>query len=303
MFAILYVLFTAFSGFIIVYTRKSPVTKLLSLVNLLLLLPIILLDWGNLPLIVPAAILCFFAFFVSGLNPTAKTIWGTIILLIYIVGSVAFYFIWYVFRTTTEDTVIGTGLSPSGNFSYYILDVKNNSSGKLDVYMIPTKLNSTAFDCMELDSTLKRRVRQAVKPATAECEWVGEKLYINGELYFDEARYYKNDDYVLDDGTWTYTYFEIDYPISTLIAQFTDIADKAIDKLGVGESDEDETEGSDEGQTKGTAKGPEAADEGDGETEDESNGTRAGDEDDNDRQSANEPSDDDPESREQNENN
>jgi hypothetical protein len=112
--------------------------------------------------------------------------------------------------------------------------------------MIPTKLNDTAFDCIELDSTLKKRVRQAVKPATADCEWDDGKLYINGELYFDEARYYKNDDYVLDDGTWTYTYFEIEYPISTLIAQFTDIAEKAVDKLGVGDEDTDETSDSNE---------------------------------------------------------
>jgi hypothetical protein len=241
MFAVLYVLFSAFSGFILVYTRKSPVTKLLSVINLCLLFPILLLDWGNLPLIVPAAILCIFGFFVSGLHPTAKTIWGTIILLVYIVGSVAFYFVWYVFRTTTEDSVVGTGLSPSGNFSYYILDVKNNSKGKLDVYMIPTKLSDTAFDCMELDSTLKKRVKQAVKPATADCEWDEDKFYINGELFFDESRYYKNGDYVLDDGTWTYTYFEIEYPISTLIAQFTDIADKAVDKLT---EDDEETDDS-----------------------------------------------------------
>jgi hypothetical protein len=231
MFAILYVLFTVFSGFIMFYTRKSPVTKIISMINVLLLLPILLLDWGNLPLIVPAALLAFFGFFTSGVHPTAKTIWGTIFLLIYVIGSVAFYFVWYVFRTTTEDTIIGTGESPSGNFSYYILDIKNNSTGKLDVYMIPTHLDSSAFGCIDLGTTLKKRVRQAVKPAVSECEWKDERLYINGELYFDEADYYQNDEYVLDDGTWTYTYFELEYPINVLIEQAMDIAGKAVDKL------------------------------------------------------------------------
>jgi hypothetical protein len=230
-FAVLYVLFSAASAAVMFYTRKSPVTKLLSLINVVLLFPILLLDWGNLPLLVPAVLISLFGFFGSGLNPTAKTIWGTIFLLVYIVGSVAFYFIWYVFRTTTEDTVVGVEPSPSGNFSYYILDVKNNSTGKLDVYMIPNTLNKEAFDCIELTTTLKKRVKQSVKPATADCEWRGERLYINGELFFDEAKYYKDGDYVLDDGTWTYTYFEIDYPISTLIAQFKDIAEKAVEKL------------------------------------------------------------------------
>jgi hypothetical protein len=231
MFAILYVLFTVFSGFIMFYTRKSPVTKVISMINVLLLLPILLLDWGNLPLIVPAALLAFFGFFTSGVNPTAKTIWGTIFLLVYVIGSVAFYFVWYVFRTTTEDTIIGTGESPSGNFSYYILDIKNNSTGKLDVYMIPTNLDSSAFGCIDLGTTLKKRVRQAVKPAVAECEWRDDRLYINNELYFDESKYYQDEEYVLDDGTWTYTYFELDYPISVLIEQVMDIAGKAVDKL------------------------------------------------------------------------
>jgi hypothetical protein len=237
MFAVLYVLFTVFSGFIMYYTRKSPFTKILSLANVVLLLPVILLDWGNLPLIIPAAILCFFGFFTSGINPTAKTIWGTIFLLLYIVGAVVFYFVWYVFRTTTEDTIIGTEISPSGNFSYYILDIKNNSTGKLDVYMIPTDLNGSAFGCIELDTTLKKRVKQAVKPTTADCEWRDGDLYINGELYFSEAKYFADDEYVLDDGTWTYTYFEIEYPINTLIEQITDIAGKAVDKLTEGSED------------------------------------------------------------------
>jgi hypothetical protein len=230
-FAVLYVLFSAACAFIMFYTRKSPVTKILSLVNVVLLFPILLLDWGNLPLLVPAVLISLFGFFGSGLNPTAKTIWGTVFLLVYIVGSVAFYFIWYVFRTTTEDTVVGMASSPSGNFSYYILDVKNNSTGKLDVYMTPSTLNKEAFGCIELHTTLKKRVKQAVKPATADCEWRNDKLYINNELFFDEEKYYKDDSYVLDDGSWTYTYFDIEYPISTLIAQFKDIAGKAVDKL------------------------------------------------------------------------
>jgi hypothetical protein len=257
MFAVLYVLFTAASGFIMYYTRKSPITRIISLANVVLLLPIILLDWGNLPHIIPAAILCFFGFFTSGINPTAKTIWGTIFLLLYIVGSVAFYFVWYVFRTTTEDTIIGTETSPSGNFSYYILDIKNNSTGKLDVYMIPTDLNDSAFGCIELDSTLKKRVRQANKPATADCEWRGEELFINNELWFSEADYYEDDEYVLDDGTWTYTYFEIEYPISILIEQVTDIAGKAVDKLTEGSEESGDGAAEEEEPDSTTAAGGE----------------------------------------------
>ncbi|MDR0946867.1 MAG: hypothetical protein LBM87_03850 [Ruminococcus sp.] len=238
MFAILYVLFVFVSGFIFFYTRKTFITKLISIVNLVLMFPILLLDWGNFPLIIPAMLISLFLFFASGLNPTAKTIFGTIILLVYIVGSVAFYFVWYVFRTTTEDTLTEVVNSPSGNFAAYVVDVKNKSTGKIDVFVEPIGVDREAFGCIELKTTLKKRVKQTVKPqgyveTETIIEWKGNHLYIDGKNFFDETRYRTEDDteFKLDDGSWTYTYFEIDYPISTLIERVTDIAKTAVDKL------------------------------------------------------------------------
>jgi hypothetical protein len=236
MFAVLYVIFVFFSGFIFFYTRKCFITKLVCLANTALLFPILLLDWGNLPLIIPAVLLTIFGFFASGLNPTAKTIFGTIILLIYIIGSIAFYFIWYVFRTTTEDTLTAVGISPSGNFSYYVLDVKNNASGKVEVFVKPEGLEKSAFGCLKLNTTIKKRVKQSVKPQNGtplvfEVKWDGDNLYINNEIYFVESRYFENDEFLLENGGFTYTYFQVDYPISTLINETLEIAEQAVDKI------------------------------------------------------------------------
>jgi hypothetical protein len=247
MFAVLYVIFAFACGFLIFYTRKCFITKLVCLANTALLLPILLLDWGNLPMIVPALLLTVFGFFASGLNPTAKTIFGTIILLIYIIGSIAFYFIWYVFRTTTEDTLTAVGISPSGNFSYYVLDVKNNASGKIEVFVQPEGLEKSAFGCLRLNTTLKRRVKQSVKPQNGtplvfDVRWDNENLYINNEIYFTESRYFEDGEFILDDGSWTYTYFQLDYPISTLINETLDIAEQAVDKLKGASGDENADE-------------------------------------------------------------
>jgi hypothetical protein len=255
MFAVLYVIFTFVCGFLIFYTRKCFITKLVCLANTALLFPILLLDWGNLPMIIPALLLTVFGFFASGLNPTAKTIFGTIILLIYIIGSIAFYFVWYVFRTTTEDTLTTVGVSPSGNFSYYVLDVKNNASGKIEVFVQPEGLEKSAFGCLKLKTTLKRRVKQSVKPQNGsplefDVRWDGENLIINDEIYFTESRYFEDNEYILDDGTWTYTYFQIDYPISTLINETLEIAEQAVDKLKGAASDN--TENSDTSDTADT---------------------------------------------------
>jgi hypothetical protein len=247
MFAVLYVIFVFFSGFIFFYTRKSFITKIVCLANTALLFPILLLDWGNLPLIIPAVLLTIFGFFASGLNPTAKTIFGTIILLIYIIGSIAFYFVWYVFRTTTEDTLTAVGIAPSGSFSYYVLDVKNNASGKIEVFVKPEGLDKTAFGCLELKTTLKKRVKQQVKPQNGappqfDIKWDGQNLLINNEIYFYEDRYFKDNEFILDDGTFTYTYFQIEYPISTLINETLDVAEEAVDRLtGSGGEDSGET--------------------------------------------------------------
>jgi hypothetical protein len=243
MFAVLYVIFTFACGFLIFYTRKCFITKIVCLANTALLLPILLLDWGNLPLIIPALLLTVFGFFASGLNPTAKTIFGTIILLIYIIGSIAFYFIWYVFRTTTVDTLTAVEISPSGNFNYYVLDVKNNASGKIEVFVQPEGLEKTAFGCLRLNTTLKRRVKQSVKPQNGtplafDIHWDNENLYINGEVYFTESRYFEDGEFILDDGTWTYTYFQLDYPISTLINETLEIAEQAVDMLKGAASEE-----------------------------------------------------------------
>jgi hypothetical protein len=243
MFAVLYVIFVFFSGFIFFYTRKSFITKIVCLANTALLFPILLLDWGNLPLIIPAVLLTIFGFFASGLNPTAKTIFGTIILLVYIIGSIAFYFIWYVFRTTTEDTLTAVGISPSGNFSYYVLDVKNNASGKIEVFVKPEGLDKTAFGCLELKTTLKKRVKQQVKPQngtplTFDVKWDNENLIINDEIYFTETRYFDGNEFVLDEGKFTYTYFQLDYPINTLINETLAIAEEAVDKLTGAEADD-----------------------------------------------------------------
>jgi hypothetical protein len=251
LFAVLYVIFVFFSGFIFFYTRKSFITKIVCLANTALLFPILLLDWGNLPLIIPAVLLTIFGFFASGLNPTAKTIFGTIILLIYIIGAIAFYFVCYVFRTTTDDTLTAREISPAGNFSYYVLDVKNNASGKIEVYVKPEGLDKTAFGCLELTTTLKKRVKQQVKPQngaplTFDVKWDGDNLLINNEIYYKSERYFEDGEFILDDGTWVYTYFQLEYPISTLINETLEMAEEAVDKLKGAEEETAETTATDE---------------------------------------------------------
>jgi hypothetical protein len=135
----------------------------------------------------------------------------------YIVGGVGYYLVMNVFRASTTDTLIAAEVSPSGSFRYYTLDVKNNATGKIVVYVEPSNLDID-LKFIKLDNTIRKMVKQSNKPFTAKCEWRGDKLYINGDLYFDEAEYLTRtggeEVYNFKNSSWIYSStFNFDYPL------------------------------------------------------------------------------------------
>lgn len=239
-FAVIYSAFSLVSGLLFFYTRRSFITCIIAMANMIIFFPTLLLDWGNWPLLIPAAMVTLFGFFCCKMNDTVKTVFGTVFLLMYILGSIAFFLVMNVFRVTTVDTLLtppGGIVSPSENFRCYVLDVKNKSSGKVAVYVEPNKLDKNVLNVIELKTTIKRLVKQANKEnrddaLNYDVHWEDEKLFINGEEYFDETDYTeKNADgeliYDFSEGFWVHTYFEVDYPIIDLIDRFkTVLTDK-----------------------------------------------------------------------------
>lgn len=151
-----------------------------------------------------------------------------------------------VFTVTTVDTLLtppGGIVSPSENFRCYVLDVKNKSSGKVAVYVEPNKLDKD-LKFIRLRTTIKRLVKQANKEnrddaLNYDVHWEDEKLFINGEEYFDESDYTALNGeeltYDFSEGFWTHTYFDVDYPIIELIDRFKKVI---TDKLSEIKTDE-----------------------------------------------------------------
>ena len=224
-FAVFYSVFSLLIGFLMYYTRKSRLTAVFGMLNMVLFLPTLLLDWGNWPLLIPAAIVTLFGFFSCRMNDTFKTVMGTVFLLMYIVAGVAFFLVMNVFRIQTVDTLIGQGVSPSGDFRYYIVDMQNNASGKTVVYVQPNTLDID-HGFVKMDCTIKRLIRQVNNPAVIECRWEDTRLFINNEEYFDETEFITFEDgervYDFSNGTWTYTFFSLDYPLFELINSMTE---------------------------------------------------------------------------------
>lgn len=253
MFAVIYSAFSLIAGLLFFYTRRSFITGLISMINMVMFFPTLLLDWGNWPLLIPAAMVTLFGFFCCKMNDTIKTVFGTIFLLMYILGSIAFFLIMNVFTVTTVDTLLtppGGIVSPSENFRCYVLDVKNKSSGKVAVYIEPNKLDKD-LKVITLKTTIKRLVKQANKAnrddaLNYDVHWEDKKLFINGEEYFDESDYTTLNssgelNYDFSEGFWTHTYFDVDYPIIELIDRFKTVITEKLSEVRSDESEESVT--------------------------------------------------------------
>ncbi len=242
-FAIIYAAFSLVSGLFFFYTRRSFITCIVGLVNMVALFPTLLMDWGNWPLLIPAAMVTLFGFFSCKMNDTVKTVFGTIFLLLYILGGIAFFLVMNVFRVTTVDTLLtpdGGLVSPSGYFRCYVIDVKNKSSGKVAVYIEPNQMDKD-LGVIKLETTIKRLIKQAIKENKDDAlhydvHWEGDLLMINGEEYFDEKDFLTKTDsgeltYSFDEGVWTHTFFEFEYPIIELIDKFKTVITEKLSEM------------------------------------------------------------------------
>lgn len=234
-FAIVYSVFSVIIALFMFYTRKSLLTTVFNLINMVVFLPCLLLGWGNWAMIIPAAIVTLFGFFTCVMGDTARTVFGTIFLLLYIVFCIGFFLVMNVFRVTTTDTLIEQGVSPSGNFRYYIMNIENKSSGKTALYVEPNTIDTNFYDMIELKTTIKKLVKQANNPTVMNCRWEGDIMYINDEEYFDEKDFVTMEDgvpeYNFEDDNWTHTYFEANYPIFEAIHKFVTIVKDKLEEL------------------------------------------------------------------------
>ena len=101
------------------------------------ILPQILLCFGQWELILPIAVTSLIIFFLSGAGETVKTVFGVIYLLLYILGSLAFFMLMSFFTPSTQQTVLENGTSPSGAYRYEIIQTDDSSGGNVAVHVEP----------------------------------------------------------------------------------------------------------------------------------------------------------------------
>ena len=114
---------------LMLYTRRQFLTKLTSLILLPGMVLPILLYFGQWWVLIPPLVTALIIFFFSGLGETAKTAWGTIFLLLYLLGSLVFFLTTSLFAPSTVTTTLVEGDSPSGLYRYRVTETTDSSNG------------------------------------------------------------------------------------------------------------------------------------------------------------------------------
>lgn len=126
---------------IMLYTRETFLTKLCSILILPGMLLPILFYFGQWWVLVPPFVVGIIILFFSGMSETGKTIWGTVILLLYLVGSLAYFVVTSLFAPSTVATVVERGTSKSGIYRYTVTQTMDSSHGSTKVTVESNDLN------------------------------------------------------------------------------------------------------------------------------------------------------------------
>lgn len=160
LFITVYILASVIFLSFMIFTRKQIVTKIISFLLLPIVLALVMFNMGNWVLIVPPFLVALGMFFIADNNETAKVIFGTFYLIMYVLGIVMLY-VFSVFNTSVETRLDEdlskdsnvykvydmasvleqvdeqNAISPDGTLRFYLYDVQDNNKGELKLIVEP----------------------------------------------------------------------------------------------------------------------------------------------------------------------
>ena len=114
---------------VMLYTRKQIVTRIVSFIILPLMVPVVLLYFGEWGMIIPIIVTGVIILLLSGASEGGKTAVGTIILRLYIFAALGYFVFTSFFVSSAKEDVVKTGLSPSGMYRYRVVNTEDTSNG------------------------------------------------------------------------------------------------------------------------------------------------------------------------------
>ena len=148
---------------LMIYSRDVLVTKIISVLLLLVVFCLLLFNMYDWILVIPPLVVAVIMFFVAGTHETVKVVMGTIYLLMYVLGLVAYFVFNLLFGGTSTLTELNADmernevfdiyksqytkicdvtrdknvLSPNGDYRIVLYDVQNSDKGGVNICVVP----------------------------------------------------------------------------------------------------------------------------------------------------------------------
>ena len=201
------------------YSRFQILTRLTSILLLPAILPQILLCFGQWELILPIAVTSLIIFFLSGAGETVKTVFGVIYLLLYVLGSLAFFMLMSFFTPSTQQTILENGESPSGAYRYEIIQTDDSSGGNVAVHMPFLTFVSNGYDrTVYEERPIPSEVGSAQWSTVSRADITAQLLAISEDVTLDLSKSQKA---------------TIGIPSDTETVYLKDLTDSQLEQLGV----------------------------------------------------------------------
>ena len=126
---------------LMLYTREQLFTKISSVLLLPAMILPILMYFGQWNILIPPLAVALIIFFFSGMGETGKTVWGTLILLMYLIASLIYFVVTSMFAPSTVTTTILSGNSPSGLYRCTVNETVDSSNGSTKVIVEPNAMD------------------------------------------------------------------------------------------------------------------------------------------------------------------
>ena len=193
---------------LMIYSREVFVTRLISVLMPFVCFCLLLFNMYDWILVIPPLVVALIMFFVAGTHETVKVVMGTIFLLMYVLGLVAYFVFNLLLGGTSVQTELNANLdrdsdvfgvyrdqftkicdvtrdenvlSPDGKYRIIIYDVQNSDKGGVNICVVPNGEDiELRFFTLKKKGIRKTISNKGIRGTVPDVGWTEEdgKLYV-----------------------------------------------------------------------------------------------------------------------------
>lgn len=213
-FTVYVILSVVFLG-LMLFSRQEIMTRIISVLMLPVVFCLILFNMGDWVLIVPPFVVAVIIFFAAGTGENVKVIMGTIYLLMYVLGIVAYFVLNILFGGTSTETVLNADLdtstsvyalyrdnfkkltevtsdentiSPDGRYQIVLYDVKDSDKGAVKICVLPYNEDiELKFFTLKQKGIKKTISNKGIRGTIPDVGWVEEDGILKVQYRLSDA--------------------------------------------------------------------------------------------------------------------